>query len=60
MMNDRKSRDQEIADEMVGLLTEVGANITVEDVRQAFLLGIKIGRADQALSRPIFELDSID
>ena len=59
-MNDRKSRDQEIADEMVGLLTEVGANITVEDVRQAFLLGIKIGRADQALSRPIFELDSID
>jgi hypothetical protein len=60
MMNDRKSRDQEIADEMVGLLTEVGANITVEDVRQALLLGIKIGRADQALSRPIFELDAID
>jgi hypothetical protein len=60
MMNDRKSRDQEIADEMVGLLTEVGANITVEDVRQALLLGIKIGRADQALSRPIFEFDAID
>jgi hypothetical protein len=58
-MSDRNS-DQELADEMLDLLVAFGQSLTVNDVRQAFLLGLKIGRADQALSRPTFDFGDLD
>jgi len=60
MLSDRKSNDQELANEMVELLVSFGQTLTIDDVRQAFLLGLKIGRADQALSRPAFAPDDLD
>ena len=45
---------------MVELLATFGAEVTVDDVRRAFLLGLKIGRADATLSRPRFDFDDLD
>jgi len=55
-----RNSDQKLADEMLDLLVAFWQSLTVDDVRQAFLLGLKIGRADQALSLPTFDFGDLD
>jgi hypothetical protein len=55
-----KARDEELAAEMVDLLRAAGAPVSLEDVKQAFLLGLKIGRADARLLDLSIDYDDLD